>query len=63
MSWSVADIPSLAGKRAIVTGSNSGIGFEAALALAGAGAETIVAGAQPGERGGGGGADQGLPSG
>ena len=43
MSWTVADIPSLAGKRAIVTGSNSGIGYEAALALAGAGAETIVA--------------------
>jgi len=43
MSWTVADMPSLTGKRAIVTGSNSGIGYEAALALAGAGAETIVA--------------------
>lgn len=43
MSWSVADLPSLKGRRAIVTGSNSGIGYEAALALAGAGAETIVA--------------------
>ncbi len=43
MSWTAAEIPALAGKRAIVTGSNSGIGFEAALALAGAGAETIVA--------------------
>ena len=43
MSWTVADMPPLNGKRAIVTGSNSGIGFEAALALAGAGAETIVA--------------------
>jgi len=36
-------MPSLAGKVAIVTGSNSGLGYETALALAGKGAETIVA--------------------
>ena len=43
MGWTVNDMPSLAGKLAIVTGSNSGLGYETALALAGAGAETIVA--------------------
>ncbi|MGE0179325.1 MAG: SDR family NAD(P)-dependent oxidoreductase, partial [Sphingomonas sp.] len=43
MGWTVKDMPSLAGKTAIVTGSNSGLGYETALALAGAGAETIVA--------------------
>ena len=43
MGWTVQDIPPLAGKLAIVTGSNSGLGYETALALAGAGAETIVA--------------------
>jgi NAD(P)-dependent dehydrogenase (short-subunit alcohol dehydrogenase family) len=43
MGWTVQDIPLLAGKLAIVTGSNSGLGYETALALAGAGAETIVA--------------------
>jgi NAD(P)-dependent dehydrogenase (short-subunit alcohol dehydrogenase family) len=43
MGWTVNDMPSLAGKLAIVTGSNSGLGYQTALALAGAGAETIVA--------------------
>lgn len=43
MGWTVRDMPSLAGKLAIVTGSNGGLGYETALALAGAGAETIVA--------------------
>lgn len=43
MGWAVQDMPSLAGKVAIVTGSNSGLGYETALALAGAGAEVIVA--------------------
>lgn len=36
-------MPFLDGKLAIVTGANSGLGYETALALAGAGAETIVA--------------------
>ncbi len=44
MSWTVADIPRQAGKLAIVTGANSGIGFETALELARAGAEVILAG-------------------
>lgn len=43
MGWTVEDMPSLAGKLTIVTGANSGLGYETALALAGAGAETIVA--------------------
>ncbi len=44
MSWTVADIPRQAGKLAIVTGANSGIGFDTALELARAGAEVILAG-------------------
>src|SRR5579875_3490399 len=40
--WSAADIPGLAGKRAIVTGGTSGIGWETACALAGAGAEVVL---------------------
>lgn len=43
MGWTVQDMPSLTGRLAIVTGSNSGLGYETALALAGAGADTIVA--------------------
>ena len=50
MGWTVEEMPSLAGKVAIVTGANSGLGYETALALAGAGAETIVA-ARSTERG------------
>ena len=43
MSWTVKDIPNLAGKRAIVTGANSGIGYDTALELARAGAGVVVA--------------------
>jgi len=42
-AWMANDIPDLTGRIAIVTGSTSGIGFEAALALAGKGAETVLA--------------------
>src|SRR5580698_8914450 len=42
-NWSTADIPSQAGKLAIVTGANSGIGYYTALELARAGAQVIVA--------------------
>jgi NAD(P)-dependent dehydrogenase (short-subunit alcohol dehydrogenase family) len=42
-AWSAQNIPDLTGRAAIVTGATSGIGFEAALALAGKGAETVLA--------------------
>jgi NAD(P)-dependent dehydrogenase (short-subunit alcohol dehydrogenase family) len=44
MGWTVADIPRQTGKLAIVTGANSGIGYETALELGRAGAEVILAG-------------------
>ncbi len=43
MSWSVADIPDLTGRTAVVTGANGGLGLETARALAGAGATVVMA--------------------
>lgn len=40
---SAADLPSLKGKLAVITGGNRGLGYEVALALAGAGAELVLA--------------------
>jgi NAD(P)-dependent dehydrogenase (short-subunit alcohol dehydrogenase family) len=41
--WTLADIPSLHGTLAVVTGANSGIGWDTALELARAGSEVILA--------------------
>jgi NAD(P)-dependent dehydrogenase (short-subunit alcohol dehydrogenase family) len=41
--WAARDIPRQDGKRAVVTGANSGIGFHTALELARAGAEVVLA--------------------
>lgn len=41
--WTAEDIPSQAGRTIIVTGANSGIGFEIARALAAHGAQVILA--------------------
>ena len=43
MVWHVRDIPDLKGRLAIVTGSNSGTGYETALVLAGRGADVVMA--------------------
>ncbi len=41
--WSAGDVPSQAGRTAVVTGGNSGIGFEAALVLAARAATVVLA--------------------
>jgi NAD(P)-dependent dehydrogenase (short-subunit alcohol dehydrogenase family) len=41
-SWTTKNIPSQTGRRVLITGANSGIGFEAALELARKGAELIL---------------------
>ncbi len=42
-AWTTRDIPSQHGKLAVITGANSGLGYETALALAQAGGEVILA--------------------
>ena len=43
-NWTTKDIPSQTGKLAVITGATGGLGFETALALAGAGAEVTLSG-------------------
>ena len=42
--WTTADIPPLNGKTAVITGATGGLGYETALALAGAGAMVVLTG-------------------
>jgi NAD(P)-dependent dehydrogenase (short-subunit alcohol dehydrogenase family) len=42
--WTTADIPPLNGKTAVITGATGGLGYETALALAGAGASVVLTG-------------------
>lgn len=43
MTWTTADIPDQQGRTAVITGANTGVGYETALALAAAGARTVLA--------------------
>ncbi|OKH61448.1 hypothetical protein EB72_16355, partial [Mycobacterium sp. SWH-M1] len=42
-AWSTADIPDQSGRVAVITGANTGLGFETAKALADKGATVVIA--------------------
>jgi len=46
-NWSTRDIPSQQGRLAVITGATGGLGYETALALAGAGARVVLTGRNP----------------
>ncbi len=41
--WTTADIPDQSGRTAVITGANTGLGFETAKALAAKGAHVVIA--------------------
>jgi NAD(P)-dependent dehydrogenase (short-subunit alcohol dehydrogenase family) len=43
MKWTAADVPDQAGRAAVVTGANTGIGYETAAVLARRGANLVLA--------------------
>lgn len=43
-NWTTEDIPRQTGRLAVITGATGGLGFETALALAGAGADVVLTG-------------------
>src|SRR5688500_24345 len=43
MAWTTGDIPSQSGRRVVVTGANSGLGFHTSLELARRGARVVMA--------------------
>ena len=47
MTWTSADIPDLTGRRALVTGATSGLGYATALELLRHGAEVLIAARNP----------------
>ncbi|MDX6264051.1 MAG: hypothetical protein QOH84_5739 [Kribbellaceae bacterium] len=47
MSWNTSDIPDLTGRRVLVTGATSGLGYETALELLKHGAEVTIAARNP----------------
>ena len=43
VGWTASEIPDLRGRTAVVTGGNGGLGYETVKALAGRGADVVMA--------------------